>query len=103
MRLTLEARAPIPWWVHVIGILIGVPWALFFAKLLYLEVATPPTHFSHECLFSGMFLLGASMAVGKWFLFPVIQIFIGFYGDYRAGGRRKTDPKLPVQGGPPPS
>jgi hypothetical protein len=69
-----------------------VPWALFFAWLLYLEVAAPPTHFNHELLFCVMFLLGASIAVGRLFLFPVIRVVINFYGDYRAGGRRKSDP-----------
>jgi hypothetical protein len=92
MRMTLEPRAPIPWWIEVVGILIGVPWAIFFARLLYLEVSVPPTHFNHEALFCFMFLLGASMSIGRWFLFPVIQIFVGFYTDVRTGGRRKSDP-----------
>ncbi len=97
MKLTLEARSPIPWWVHALGVLIGIPWALFFAKLLYLEVAAPPTHFSHIAIFCGMFLLGAAMVIGKWFLFPIIQVFIGFYSDVRspASRTRRNDPPVP--------
>lgn len=97
MKLTLTARAPIPWWMEVIGVLIGIPWALFFARILYIEVTDVSRgHGAHEALFCFMFLLGASIAIGRWFLFPVIQVALNFYGDYRQGGRRHTD-KYPMQ------
>ena len=98
MRLSMAARVPIPWYIHALGVLIGVPWALFFGRLLYLEV-TSDAKAAHITILSLMFLLGASIAIGRWFLFPVIQIFISFYGDYKRGGRRKSDPPAD-DGGP---
>jgi hypothetical protein len=87
-RFVRAPRPRPPLWVEILGVVIGVPWAGFFVWCLYVELATPPRHAEHATLFFVGFMIGALIAFGRWFLFPIFQNVIVLYADYKRGGRR---------------
>ena len=80
------SRSRPPLWVEITAVPIGLALAGFFGWCLYVELQLG--HPVHATLFFIGIMIGACVAFGRWFLFPVFQQVIVMYADYRSGGRR---------------
>lgn len=99
--VSLRPRQDLPLWMQIVGVPLGGAVAAFFGWCLWYEMRAPPTHTAHIIVFAGGVMLGLLVAFGRWYLFPVIEQTIVLYGEYRQGGRRKTDPPASGEGGAP--